>query len=167
MMMMMMMIQTHRHIMLFHGNTVMWTCLHAAFYVHCLSGHYFITHSRVGRKLGESSLFLRISLHLLTVSKRRKVSPTLNSVARQRAISLRVGGPGDSWMCCVNCSTSFFWQPLMSDCNKTAQRLYNAFKTSKQNTTLDDVKQWSKCSNSPRPQAHYAKLHLLLILAHL
>jgi hypothetical protein len=84
-----------------------------------LSNLYSGTHSRVGRKLGESSLFLRISLHLLTVSKSRKVSPTLNSVARQRAISLRVGGPGDSWMCCVSCSTSFFWQPLMSDCKKT------------------------------------------------
>lgn len=53
------------------------------------------THNFVGRKLGESSLFLRMSLHLLTVSNNRKVSPTENSVDRQLANSFRVGGPGD------------------------------------------------------------------------
>lgn len=53
------------------------------------------THSFVGRKLGESSLFLRISLHLFTVSKSRKVSPTEKRVAKQAAISFRVGGPGE------------------------------------------------------------------------
>lgn len=74
-------------------------------------------HSLVERKLGESSLLRRMSLHLLTVSKSRKVSPTLNRVAKQRATSLRVGGPGDSCILCVNCSTSFFWHPLMSFCN--------------------------------------------------
>lgn len=110
----------------YFGNTKVLYCFHIK--LTAFSNHYFVTHSRVGRKLGESSLFLRISLHLLTVSNRRKVSPTLNSVARQRAISLRVGGPGDSWMCCVSCSTSFFWQPLMSDYNRTALWLHIASK---------------------------------------
>ena len=50
------------------------------------------------------------------VSKREKVSPTLKSCARQRASSLRDGGPGDSLICAVSCSTSVFWLPLMSDC---------------------------------------------------
>lgn len=54
-----------------------------------------VTHNFVGRKLGESSLFLRMSLHLLTVSNNRKVSPTENRVERQLASSFRVGGPGD------------------------------------------------------------------------
>lgn len=54
------------------------------------------TYSLVGKKLGESSLFLRISLHLLTVSKSKNVSPTENKVARHLAISFLVGGPGDS-----------------------------------------------------------------------
>lgn len=71
-------------------------------------------HNFVGRKLGESSLFLRMSLHLLTVSKRRKVSPTLNKVAKHRAMSLRVGGPGAPCMWRVSCSTSFCWHPLIS-----------------------------------------------------
>lgn len=53
------------------------------------------THNFVGKKLGESSLFLRMSLHLLTVSNNRNVSPTENSVERQLASSFRVGGPGD------------------------------------------------------------------------
>lgn len=52
------------------------------------------TYNLVGRKLGESSLFLRMSLHLFTVSKRRNVSPTENSVDKQLASNFRVGGPG-------------------------------------------------------------------------
>lgn len=53
------------------------------------------TYNLVGRKLGESSLFLRMSLHLFTVSNNRNVSPTENSVDRQLASSFRVGGPGE------------------------------------------------------------------------
>lgn len=64
-------------------------------------------HSFVGKKLGESSLFLKISLHLLTVSKSRNVSPTLNKVARHLAMRRRVGGPGAPCICLVNCSTNF------------------------------------------------------------
>lgn len=52
------------------------------------------TYNFVGRKLGESSLFLRMSLHLLTVSKSRNVSPTENRVDKQLASNFRVGGPG-------------------------------------------------------------------------
>jgi hypothetical protein len=52
-----------------------------------------MTYSLIGRKDGESSLFLRISLHLLMASNKRKVSPTLNRVDKHLAISLRVGGP--------------------------------------------------------------------------
>ena len=64
-----------------------------------------ITNSFVGR---ESSLvFTIISLHLFTVSKSKNVSPTLNNVAKQRAINRRVGGPGAPCMCLVNCSTNF------------------------------------------------------------
>ncbi len=58
-----------------------------------------ITYSLVGRKLGESSLVRMISLHLLMVSNSEKVSPTLKMVARQRASSLRVGGPGFPLIC--------------------------------------------------------------------
>lgn len=72
-------------------------------------------YSFVGKKLGESSLFFKISLHLLTVSNNRKVSPTENNVAKQLAINFLVGGPGEPWMCVVNCSTSFFWHSFMSD----------------------------------------------------
>lgn len=72
------------------------------------------THSFVGRKLGESSLFFKISLHLLTVSKSKNVSPTLKRVARHRAIKRRVGGPGAPCMCLVSCSTNFCWHPFMS-----------------------------------------------------
>lgn len=61
----------------------------------------------VGRKLGESSLFFKMSLHLFTVSNSKNVSPTLNNVARHRAISLRVGGPGAFCICLLNCSTNF------------------------------------------------------------
>lgn len=53
------------------------------------------TYSFVGKKLGESSLFFSMSLHLLTVSNNKKVSPTENSVAKQLAINFLVGGPGD------------------------------------------------------------------------
>lgn len=49
----------------------------------------------MGKKLGESSLFFRISVHLFIVSKRRNVSPTLNTVAIHLANNLRIGGPGD------------------------------------------------------------------------
>jgi len=35
-------------------------------------------------------------------------SPTLNRVARHRANNLRVGGPGDSLIWLVNCSTRRF-----------------------------------------------------------
>lgn len=54
-----------------------------------------ITYSFVVKKLGESSLFFRMSLHLLTVSNNKNVSPTENNVARHRAINLLVGGPGE------------------------------------------------------------------------
>lgn len=74
-----------------------------------------ITYNFVANTDGESSLFFSMSLHLLTVSKSRNVSPTENSVAKQLAIRFRVGGPGELWMCVVSCSTSFFWQLLMSD----------------------------------------------------
>lgn len=74
------------------------------------------TYNFVGRKLGESSLFLRISLHLLTVSKSKNVSPTLNKVARHLAMRRRVGGPGAPCICLVSCSTSFCWHPLISLC---------------------------------------------------
>lgn len=73
-----------------------------------------VTYSLVGRKLGESSLFFRMSLHLLTVSKSRNVSPTENRVAKHWAMSFLVGGPGEPWMCVVSCSTSFFWHPFRS-----------------------------------------------------
>lgn len=66
-----------------------------------------INYNFVGKKLGESSLFLKMSLHLLTVSKSKNVSPTLNRVARHRAIRRRVGGPGAPCICLVNCSTNF------------------------------------------------------------
>lgn len=75
-----------------------------------------IAYNFVGRKLGESSLFFRMSLHLFAVSNSRNVSPTENSVDRQLASSFRVGGPGDPCMCVVSCSTSFFWHALMSSC---------------------------------------------------
>ena len=75
---------------------------------------FLFTHNFVGRKLGESSLFFKMSLHLLTVSKSRNVSPTLNSVAKHRAISLLVGGPCAPCMCRVSCSTNFCWHPLIS-----------------------------------------------------
>lgn len=74
----------------------------------------YFTYNFVGKKLGESSLFFRMSLHLLTVSNRRNVSPTLNKVARHLAIRRRVGGPGAPCMCLVNCSTNFCWHPFMS-----------------------------------------------------
>lgn len=54
-----------------------------------------ITYNLVGRKLGESSLFLRISLHLFTESNNKNVSPTLNKVAKFFAINLRAIGPGE------------------------------------------------------------------------
>lgn len=57
--------------------------------------YLLMTYSLVGKKLGESSLFFNMSLHLLTVSNKRNVSPTEKSVDRQLANSLRVGGPGD------------------------------------------------------------------------
>lgn len=85
-----------------------------------------MTYSLVGRKLGESSLFLRMSLHLLTVSKRRNVSPTENSVDKQLASSFRVGGPGAPWMCVVNCSTNFFWHAFISDW-KMMQKMNSIF----------------------------------------
>lgn len=62
----------------------------------------------VGKKLGESSLFFNISLHLLTVSNSRNVSPTEKSVDKQLANSFRAGGPGEPAICVVNCSTNFF-----------------------------------------------------------
>lgn len=74
-----------------------------------------LAYSLVARTDGESSLFFSMSLHLLTVSNSKKVSPTENRVARQLAIRFRVGGPGELWMCVVSCSTNFFWQLLMSD----------------------------------------------------
>lgn len=74
-----------------------------------------MTYNFVASTDGESSLFFSMSLHLLTVSKSRNVSPTENRVAKQLAIRFRVGGPGELWMCVVSCSTSFFWQLLMSD----------------------------------------------------
>ena len=43
---------------------------------------------------GESSLLLMMSIQLLTESKTRKVSPTLNVIAKHLAINLLVGGPG-------------------------------------------------------------------------
>lgn len=69
----------------------------------------------MGKKLGESSLFLIMSLHLLIESNNKEASPTLKSVAKTRPISFLVGGPGDSFICLMSCSTNFFWQPLMSD----------------------------------------------------
>lgn len=54
------------------------------------------TYSFVERYVKESSFIRNISLHLLTVSKRRKVSPTLNKVAKHFAINILVGGPGFS-----------------------------------------------------------------------
>lgn len=88
----------------------------------------------VGKKLGESSRFFRMSLHLLTVSKSRKVSPTEKSVAKQLAISLRVGGPGALWMCVVNCSTNFFWHPFMSAFWAATRTLSKNRSHSKRNT---------------------------------
>lgn len=55
-----------------------------------------------------------MSLHLFTVSNSRKVSPTENNVDRQFANSFRVGGPGEPWICVVNCSTNFFWHAFIS-----------------------------------------------------
>lgn len=89
----------------------------------CVSGKC-MAYSLVGKKLGESSLFFNISLHLLTVSNSRNVSPTENSVDRQLANSFRVGGPGDPWIWVVNCSTSFFWHAFMSDCEFNRQNLW-------------------------------------------
>lgn len=66
------------------------------------------TYSFVARKLGESSLFLSMSLHLFTVSNNRKVSPTENSVARFLAMSFLAEGPGESFTNATSCSTSFF-----------------------------------------------------------
>lgn len=60
-----------------------------------MSSFHRMTYNFVGRKLGESSLFLRMSLHLFTVSNNRKVSPTENSVDKQLANNFRVGGPGE------------------------------------------------------------------------
>lgn len=76
------------------------------------------TYNLTGKKLGESSLFLMISLHLLIVSNNKEASPTLNKVAKQRPISFLVGGPGDSLICLISCSTNFFWHPLISDYKK-------------------------------------------------
>jgi hypothetical protein len=144
----------------YFGSIKVLHCFHIKLTV--FSNHWFGTHSRVGRKLGESSLFLRTSLHLLTVSKRRKVSPTLNRVARQRAISLRVGGPGDSWMCCVSCSTSFFWQPFMSDCNRTTLWLQNKLNIllveSMTQTVLDSLPAECQYLSGPRLPCQLAVL---------
>jgi hypothetical protein len=52
------------------------------------------TYNLVIRKLGESSLFFKISFNLLIVSNRRNASPTLNIVAKQFPIIIRIGGPG-------------------------------------------------------------------------
>lgn len=54
------------------------------------------TYNFVERYVKESSLIRKMSLHLLTVSKRRNVSPTLNNVAKHFAINILVGGPGFS-----------------------------------------------------------------------
>ena len=56
-----------------------------------------------------------MSLHLLMVSNNENVSPTLKMVARQRARSLRVGGPGFWEIWAVSCWINFFWLSLMSD----------------------------------------------------
>lgn len=73
------------------------------------------SYNLVGKKLGESSLFFKMSLHLLTVSNSKNVSPTENNVDKQLAKSLRVGGPGDPWIWVVNCSTNFFWHAFIYD----------------------------------------------------
>jgi hypothetical protein len=48
----------------------------------------------VGKNEGESSLLFKMSVHWLTVSKRRKVSPTAKIVAKHLAINFLAGGPG-------------------------------------------------------------------------
>lgn len=57
---------------------------------------HIYTYNFVERYVKESSFIRNISLHLLTVSKRRNVSPTLNKVAKHFAINILVGGPGFS-----------------------------------------------------------------------
>lgn len=54
-----------------------------------------VTYNFVGKKLGESSLFFNISLHLFAVSKSKNVSPTENNVDKQLASNFLVGGPGE------------------------------------------------------------------------
>ena len=81
-------------------------------------------YSLVNKYVGESSLFFSMSLSLLTVSKRRNASPTLNKVAKQWPTSWRIGGPGLVLIWAISCSTSFFWHSLTSayKCNKNQRK---------------------------------------------
>lgn len=81
------------------------------------------TYSLVGKYDGESSFTLIMSLHLFTVSNKRNVSPTENSVARHLASSLRAGAPSDSLRRFTSCATSFCWQLFMSDCKEREKRV--------------------------------------------
>lgn len=71
-------------------------------YQHCIIHNlrriyiFYHTYNFVERYVKESSFIRNMSLHLLTVSKRRNVSPTLNKVAKHLAINILVGGPGFS-----------------------------------------------------------------------
>ena len=64
-------------------------------------------YSLVNKYVGESSLFFSMSLSLLTVSKRRNASPTLNKVAKQWPTSWQICGPGLELIWAISCSTSF------------------------------------------------------------
>lgn len=71
-----------------------------------------------------------ISLHLFSVSNKSNVSPTLNIVARLRAKSFLVGGPGDSLICEVSWATNCFCFSLISDWNQNKIYSYtNTLKT--------------------------------------